>query len=161
MVDQLREKMAEIVETGVGEQLGDARWVPLTQLDSGARVGLDGQAGWVTERPTTSELHRFSPDAAPHFAEIVEWSRDDFEERIGASARALGLDPEAVVFSFPAVALVRALLDRPSVHFVRLALLWLVPSEFREARAEIVAVATNRGMPKVVRDLAQRLTVPA
>jgi hypothetical protein len=160
MDEQLRKHVSEIIEGGAGERLGESPYLPVLRLESDARLGVDAQGRWVLVPAGASELVAFGPGAEPRFVEVVELDRDDFEHQVSDQANALGLDAVAVLLSFPAVPLIRSLLQSESSHVLRLALEWLLPSELREARAEIDAVAANRLLPQAVRDLARRLTVP-
>lgn len=139
--------------------MGSERFVPLAPLESGATIGLDVHGGWVIHRTDLGLAHWAEGDE-PRFTEAVELRRHQFEERLAAGAAAAGLPAEDVVLTFPSVPLVRALLHKRSAHVCRLALLWLLPSELRELRADIAAVAADTQLPRAVRDLAARLVVP-
>ena len=76
----------------------------------------------------------------------------------GAGER--GLPAQDVMFSFPAVELVGAIIATRSKYLSRMALLWLLPSELRALRSEIKAFADDTSMPIALRDLAKRLVVP-
>jgi hypothetical protein len=151
------------LEHGAGEELpGQAggRFLALATLDSGARCGLDEAGAWILVNDGAAEPVRFSAEGAYLFHEALEWKRARFESALEEGARALGLPEGDVVFSFPAVAVVRAVLARQAAYMTRLALEWVLPSELRELRADIVAVRKHDNMPAPVKQLAERLIVP-
>lgn len=153
-------RVREILEAGGGEPLGDGRFLPLVTLESGARVGLNESAEWVLAPEDGGPARVYAPDSGQVFFEVLESQRDDFDARIEEAARAAGLPPEEVVFSFPVEGVVRAVLAKGLPTLTRLALAWLRLTELRALRADIAAVARDPTMPTPVRDLAQRLTVP-
>jgi len=161
MESALSARIREILDAGGGEGAGELRFLPLVTLESGARVGLDPDGKWVfapgDERPPV----RIADDNVYRLQETVEQKRREFEDTLEAAAKAHALPPADVVFSFPALALVRAVLTKQSSYLSRLALEWLLPSELREMRAEIVAVVNDERMPRPLRDFATRLVVPA
>lgn len=150
------------LERGAGEDLPGAkgRILVLATLDSGARCGLDEAGAWILVNEGAAEPVRFSTDGAYLFHEALEWKRSRFEAAIEEGARALGLPESDVVFSFPAVDVVRAVLAKQAAYMTRLALEWLLPSELRELRADIAAVRKQDNMPAPVKQLAERLIVP-
>jgi hypothetical protein len=152
-------RVREILEAGGGEIAGDQRFLPLVTLDSGARYGLDVEARWLIV-PAEGPVVRYVPGVAHLFHEALEWKRDRFDEALEAGARAHGLPVDDVVFSFPAVDAVRAVLAKEHAYLTRLALQWIRPTELRELRADIKAVTTQPTMPLPVKDLAERLIVP-
>ncbi|WP_437737790.1 hypothetical protein [Sorangium sp. So ce1335] len=156
----LRDLVRELLDGGGGEPLEGGRFLPLVTLESGARVGLDGAAAWVVVPEGGGPAQPFTPDRGPLVFEVLESKRDDFDASIEAAARAAGLPPEEVAFSFPAADVVRAVLARGLPSMTRLALSWLRLTEVRALRADIVAVSRDPTMPVPVRDLAERLTVP-
>ena len=125
MDQQLQDRLAELLAAGQGERVGSETYLPILGLESDTRYGLCSDGSWVAHRPNAATLVRLAEGTEPHFCEAVECKRATFEELLAAGAKTLGLDPEALTFSFPSVAVVRALLHRQSVHFTRLALLWL------------------------------------
>jgi hypothetical protein len=60
---------------------------------------------------------------------------------------------------FPAVPVVRSILAKKSSYLTRLALEWVLPSERRELREEILEVTRTDNMPAQVKELARRLLV--
>jgi hypothetical protein len=160
MGQSLAAMVAAAFEQGRGEQVEQARFLPIFSLESGTRFGFDESASWAAQRATAPELLPFAPGRESVFFEAVENRRPDVERLIASGAEAVGFDPEAVVLSFPAVELVRAVLTKQSPYFCRLALLFLAPSELRAVRPEIVAIARHPHLPRPLRELAERLTVP-
>jgi hypothetical protein len=160
MNDKVSERIVEILLAGGGEKVKDETYVPLVVLESGTKYGLNDKGEWMVQFAGKGDLERFGPGTEPKFCEAVEQKRDEFEQILADKAKALGLDPDAIVLSFPSVEIVRDLLHRGSILFTRLALLFLIPSELRELRPDIRAVSANRGMPRPIRDLADHLTVP-
>ncbi len=160
MNEQLRERIGELIESGKGQSVADTVFIPLLTLDSGSVIGLDKEAHWVATSPDGTSVHPFGPGEEKWFYEAAENPRSDFEEQLGQGAKQAGLEADPVVFSFPSVDLVREVLGINSQYFARLGLLWLLPSELRPLRKEIVAVAENDKYPRQVRELAQRLVVP-
>lgn len=146
------------------ERIGTRSFVAVLTLDSAARLGLsiadgdEAEARWaVVEGEVLTE---FAHDKAIKFLEALENPRSEFDERLERGAAELGLPAEAVLFSFPVVPLVRALLEKDRPHFSRLSLMWLLPSELRELRVEISELVANDLLPRQLRDLAERLVVP-
>jgi hypothetical protein len=160
MDQKLCGRLVEILQAGGGEPVGTETYVRIFELGSETRYGLCADETWTAHRPGTSVLVHLGDGTEPHFCEVVECKRAEFEELLAAGARKVGLDPDALTLSFPSVAIVRALLQRESVHYTRLGLLWLLPSELRELRPHILEVAQNRTLPTSVRDLARHLVVP-
>jgi|HubBroStandDraft_2_1064218.scaffolds.fasta_scaffold377077_2 hypothetical protein len=152
-------RVREILDGGGGEAAGELRFLPLVTLDSEARYGLDAEARWIIV-PAEGPVVRYEPATAHLFHEALEWKRDRFDDAIEESARAGGLPPIDVVFSFPAVDVVRAVLAKEHAYLTRIALQWIRPTELRELRAAIKAVALAPNMPLPVKDLAERLIVP-
>ncbi|HEX4462110.1 MAG TPA: hypothetical protein VGM56_09205 [Byssovorax sp.] len=138
---------------------GDAT-LPLVTLDSGAVVGVDAK-GRFTFTSDAGVRSAFDATSAVAFGEVVEQGRDAFEERLAAGARAAELPADEIVAAFPAVELVRALLAKEFAYLTRLSLLWILPSELRELRADIVRISESDRTPGPIKDLAKRLIVPA
>lgn len=157
----LAERVRTLLEQGAGEAAGPHRMLPLVTLDSGARVGIDGDLRWILIPPGDGRVFVVvTPESAHLLHEALEWKRERFDDAIEAVARDLGLPADDVVFSFPVFDVVRAILAKEHPYLTRLALLWLRPTELRELRPEIKAVITAPHMPVPVRDLAERLVVP-
>lgn len=161
MSANLKDLVRELLETGGGEPLEGGRFLPLVTLESGARVGLDSSATWVFAPEGGGAAQALAHERGRvFFFEVLESKRDDFDASIEAAARAAGLPPEEVAFSFPAADVVRAVLARGLPSMTRLALSWLRLTEVRALRADIMAVSRDPTMPVPIRDLAERLTVP-
>ncbi|WP_437682760.1 hypothetical protein [Sorangium sp. So ce131] len=158
MDGNLKEQVCALLEAGGGEPLDGGRFLPLVTLESGARVGLDGSAAWVFA-PEGGAAQVFAPERGQVFFEVLESRRDDFDARLEEAARAAGLPPEEVAFSFPAEQVVRSVLSKGLPTMTRLALSWLRLTEVRALRADIAAVSRDPTMPGAIRDLAERLTV--
>jgi hypothetical protein len=159
----LRARVQALLDGGQGDPLpgaGGERFLALVTLDSGARCGLDREARWLLVPDDAGAPLRFSPADAHLFHEPLEWKRARFDDAIEEAARALGLPAEDVLFSFPAVAVIRAVLAKQVAYLTRLALSWIGPTELRELRRDILAVAKSREMPAPVKELADRLVVP-
>jgi hypothetical protein len=148
-----------ILEAGGGEAVGERRVLPLVTLDSGARFALDGDLKWLL-LPESGPPIPWSPENAYLMHEPLEWKRARFDDTIEDAARALGLPALEVVFTFPAVEIVRAVMAKGAAYLTRLALEWIRPSELRELRKDILAVVTMPNIPVPVREFAQRLVVP-
>lgn len=155
----LGKRVQELLDGGGGEPVGTDRFVPLVTLDSGARCGLDREAGWLFV-PETGPAVRFAPATAHLFHEVLEQKRRSFDDALEEAARAVGLPAEEVLFSFPAVDVIRAVLAKDQPYLTRLALEWIAPTELRLLRAELRAVTRAFGMPLPVKELAERLVVP-
>ncbi len=164
MIPEIGEALRARVTAGEIERIGVRWFSPLVSLGSGARVGLAARDGddaipaWAIVEG--EELVEFSPERVVRFAEVIESDRATFDEQLEAAAGALGYPAEAVLFSFPAIALVRAMLEKDRAHFSRLALLWLLPTELRLLRSDIARLVDNELLPRQLRDLAERLVVP-
>jgi hypothetical protein len=156
---ELGKRVREILDGGGGETAGEHRFLPLVTLESGARYGLDAEARWLIV-PAEGPAIRYEVAVAHLLHEALEQKRDLFDEAIEEGARARGLPVDDVLFSFPAVEVVRAVLAREHAYLTRLALQWIRPTELRELRAEIKAVTRAPTMPVPVKDLAERLIVP-
>ncbi|MEO7331235.1 MAG: hypothetical protein ABI193_21850 [Minicystis sp.] len=160
MESTLRARVQEILEHGGGEQVGDARVLPLVTLESGARQGLDGAARWALI-PAESGAPVVIDEGNVHLLhEAIEQRRDDFDEAIEQQARALDLPVDELLFSYPVTALVRSILVKRSSYLTRLALAFLRTTELRALREEILVVTRDSAMPGPVKDLAMRLVVP-
>jgi len=158
--NDLATRVAERIAEGAGESIAGASFLPLFALDSGAVIGLDATATWVIV-PDDGRPPIICVSGAEHaLIEAIESKREDFDAQLEAAAREKGLPPEAVSFAFPAVALVRGVLSGPSAYLIRLALRFLRPTELRDVRAEIVAIAESKNLPGSTKDLAKRLIVP-
>jgi hypothetical protein len=156
LVDRLR----ELLDGGGGEPAGTDRFVPLVTLDSGVRCGLDREACWLLLPDDGRPPVRYAPDGAHLFHEVLEWKRRRFDEALEEAARGHGLPPDDVVFAFPAVEVIRAVLAKQHPYLTRLALEWIGPTELRALRAEIREVTRTPAMPLPVKELAERLVVP-
>jgi hypothetical protein len=166
MTEPLVAEVRRILEAGRGEQAGDRPFVPVLLFDSGARYGIDAQGQWVASLPASSQSGDpatgvYTAESDAHaFYEALEEPRNAFEARLEEGARAAGLPPDQVVLSFPAVQVVRAVVARQSAYLIRLALLWIHPTELREMRPDLVRLAESPHLPTHVKDLARRLIVP-
>ncbi len=160
MAETLKEEVRAAFERGGGEAAGDTRFLPLVTLESETRYGLDPDGAWIGVPTDGRPPFRCEPGSEHMFYEALESKRDDFEARLTEGARAAGLPAEEVVLSFPAVAVVRAVLAKEHPYMARLALLWPLPSELRELRADIVRISKSPSLSTPIKDLAQRLIVP-
>ena len=158
----LAPRLREIFDAGAGEPIEGGHFLPLTTLESGARLGLDASAAWiiVPDGSDGGPPRVYAPAQAHIFYEVLETRRHDFDDAVEAAAQAAGLPGEEVLFSFPAVPVVRAVLAKGLPYLSRLALLWLRNTELRELRADILAVSKSVDMPHALRELAAQLVVP-
>jgi hypothetical protein len=156
----LATRVRELLDAGGGEPLESGRFLPVATLASGARLGLDASASWILVPEGGGPIRAYAAEHAHIFYEVLESRRDEFDDAIEAAARAAGLPPDEVVFSFPAIAVVRAVLTKSFPYLTRLALLWIRNTELRELRADLIAVSRSGDMPVPIRDLAERLIVP-
>lgn len=157
MESTLGARIAEIFAKGGGE--GEPRFLPLVTLDSEARCGLDAELRWIVAAAEGGAVV-IGKDNVHLLHEVVEWKRDRFDDALTEAARALALPEDEVVFSFPVIDLVRALLDKRVSYLTGLALRWLRPTELRALRTELLFVSKDSFMPAPVRGLAERLVVP-
>ncbi|MRG90548.1 hypothetical protein [Polyangium spumosum] len=153
-------RLRALVEEGKGETIGTARFFPLVTLDSGARVGLDGEGRFVLARAEGDTIVVYTAEDAHVFHEVLEWKRSLFDDTLEDAARALGLSAVEVSFAFPVSGIVRAVLAKNMHYTTRLALAWLRPSELRDVQDDLRRVAEDRQLPTTLRDFAQRLLVP-
>lgn len=169
MNSELRARFDELNQAGSSpagsleaEQYGEQHFVAVFTLDSGMRYGLtergsDGVAWAVVDG---DKLIEFGEGNENMFVEVLEQQRSVFDEQLEQGAADRDLPVDQTLLSFPAVALVRTMLVRQMPHFCRLSLMWLLPSELRELRAEIAALVDNKLLPTQLRELAGRLVVP-
>lgn len=161
--ERIRSRLEALAETGATEAVEGRAFVSLAALDSGARCGLylhDEGAGWAMEKGGI--LAPFGSEKGTRaFVEVIEGPRAEFEAALDRAARDLGFEGDPLSFAFPAVELVRAVLAARTGFLCRLALLWLLPTELRELRDDIVGVAEDTSLPTELRDLARRLVVVA
>jgi hypothetical protein len=160
MTTRIAVPLAELLDGGGGEPLGDGRFLALVTLDSGARCGLDREARWLLVPDDGRAPVRFEVESAHLFHEVLERRRGRFDDALEAAARAHGLSPDDVVLAFPAIDVVRAVLAKQHPYLTRLALEWLGPTELRALRSEIREVTRTPNMPLAVKELAERLVVP-
>jgi hypothetical protein len=155
-------QVTELLDGGGGEPIagGPDRFLPLVTLDSGARCGLDREGRWLLVPGDGRPPTRYTPAAAYLFHEALEWKRARFDDAIEEAARPLGLPAYVVADSFPAVEVIRAVLEKEHPYLTRLALEWIRPTELRALRAELRAVTQAPSLPSPVKDLAERLIVP-
>ena len=116
------------------------------------------EVGWAFAEG--DRLVKFAKETARHFVEVLEHPRRELDDRIEREAASRGLPGDETLFSFPSVELVRAILETRAAHFCNIALRWLLPTELRELRADIQAVANDEELPEALRDLAAHLVVP-
>jgi hypothetical protein len=164
MTEPLATLVRELLQHGRGEQAGDRQFVPLILLDSGARYGIDAQGQWIALLPASSQTNPpgalvYTETDSHAFYEALEQPRSAFEARLEEGARAAGLPPEEVVLSFPASEVARAVLARQSAYLIRLALLWIHPTELRELRPDLVRLTQTPHLPTHIKELAERLIV--
>ena len=159
METPLAARVRELLEAGGGEPLTDGRFLPLATLPSGARVGLNAHAAWVHVPEDGAPARVFKVDQAHTFYDVLESKRHDFDDEVESAARAAGLPAEEVLFSFPAIPIIQAVLQRSFPYLTRMALLWVRNTELRALRAEILAVSQSPDMPTAIRDLATHLVV--
>jgi hypothetical protein len=158
MESTLGARIAEIFAKGGGE--GEPRFLPLVTLDSEARCGLDAELRWVVAAAEGGAVVVIGKDNVHLLHEVLEWKRDRFDDALAEAARALELPEDDLVFAFPVIDLVRAVLDKRVSYLTRLALAWLRPTELRPLRTELLFVSKDSFMPAPVRGLAERLVVP-
>jgi hypothetical protein len=159
---ELRTALEGLVAAGKTEALGGVDFAGVFDLGTGLRYGLvllpEGDVGWAVV--DGARLVKFAPETAAFFVEVLEHSRREVDDRIEREAAQRGLPAEPTLFSFPSVALVRAIAATRAPHFCRMALVWLLPTELRELRGDIQALARDEECPEELRDLAAHLVVP-
>ncbi|MBW2454767.1 MAG: hypothetical protein JRI68_09660 [Deltaproteobacteria bacterium] len=157
MSDDVRQRFDAIVEAGEAERVKDRDFVSIFTLDSELRYGLLDDLSWAMA--DGDQLIPFQSGAETAFIEVLEHPRSAIDERLEQGAAARGFPGEEVLFSFPAADIVRAVLAGSSQHFCRAALTWVLPTELRDLRDVIVAVAEGSKWPVALRQMAQRLVV--
>ena len=160
MTETLKERAREIFEAGGGEPVEGTKFLPLVTLESEARCGIDSKLTWISVPTDGRPIARGEPGQEHLLYEVLETKRDDFEKKLAEGARAAGLPPDDTVLAFPAVAVIRAVLEKELAYLTKLALQWALPSELRELRADILKVAAARNIPTPVKEMAKRLVVP-
>ncbi|UQA56574.1 hypothetical protein [Polyangium aurulentum] len=150
-----------LVEEGKGEVVTGGGFLPLVTLDSGARIGLDAEGRFAIADAEGSAVTPYA-DADGHvFHEALEWKRSRFDDALEEGARSLGLPVDDVLAAFPVAGVVRAVLGKGMHYTTRLALHWLRPSELREVRDDLLRISKDKTLPTPIRELAERLCVPA
>lgn len=139
------------------EAWGAERVLPVATLESGMRLGLSA-ARWIAVTDA-GEVIVGEGERLYRFYEVVEQTRDSFDEALDQAARELALPADDLHLSFPVVEIIRAILARESTYLIRKALLFLRTTELRDARADIAALE-RRNLPSPLKDLARRLLVP-
>lgn len=166
MSETLRQRLAALADEGRCETVEGRPFLPLCVLESEMRYGIalrDDELVWARAQDGRSGeqvLIFVTADDAVRFVELVEQDRDALEERIAGAARDAGLAAHDVIASLPVELVVRGLLDGRTPLFCRQALRWLRPTELRTLRSSIAGVADDRTLPRDLRSLAERLTVP-
>jgi hypothetical protein len=172
--DGIRERLEALVEEGKNDTVEGRPFAALAVLESGARCGLylhDEGVGWAMAQGEILAPFQ-EPKGARAFVEVLEQPRGEFDDAIDRGAIELGFAGDPISFAFPAIDLVRTVLGgratgavepapRRSAFLCRRALGWLLPSELRDLRVEIAAVADDTSLPTELRDLARRLVVAA
>lgn len=159
MSDTLKKALSALFEAGGGEMAAERRVLVLFTLDSEMRVAIDAEARFhalAEDRPPT----RFEPGTELVFCEVLETSRNRFEDRLCDAARVHSLPESDLLAAFPVLELVRSVLEKNMAHTTRLALLWVLPSELRELRADIIKASRHKDLPPAVKQLCERLIVP-
>ncbi|MDI1479048.1 hypothetical protein [Polyangium sp. y55x31] len=159
MDETFRLHVRAIAAEGKGEPFGGRIFLPLVTLDSGARVGVDGDGTFVLASAEGDVISPYSTEDAHVFHEVLEWKRDAFDDKLEEAGRALGLPELSASLAFPASGVVRAVLAKNMHYTTRLALSWLRPSELRQVQDDIRRVAEDKQLPTTLRDFARRLLV--
>jgi hypothetical protein len=146
---------------GKGESIAGSPFFALVTLDSGARVGVDGEGTFAIASAENDALAPYTEEEAHIFHEVLEWKRNLFDDTLEEGARTHGLPPVEASLAFPAVGIVRAVLAKKMHYTTRLALAWLRPSELRDVQDDLRRVTQDRQLPTQLRDFAQRLLVPS
>jgi len=144
------------------QALGGRCFLPFVEAATGRRFGLS----WTETEPPLwgsvegEEVVSCDPlRGKGSYLELMERPRHEVEDELDAAAQRYGLDVGDVLRSLPSVPWVTAVLGSRHNHLCRMALLWLLPSELREARPAIVAVAEDETLRIGLRQLARRLIV--
>ena len=131
-------RLQEILDAGGGEPLpSGGRVLPLITLDRAPAAASTAEGAWLLLPDDGRPAVRCAPETAHLFHEVLEQKRARFDDAVEAAARAAGLPADEAVFSFPAAAVVRAVLAKQHAYLTRLALEWLRTTELRDLRAEI------------------------
>lgn len=161
MNDDLLARVRAALDEGKGAAKAGRPYLPVVTLESETVIGVDRDGRWLAVPPEDGQEPRtYGPEREHVLAEVLEWKRRAFDDALEQGAAALGLPADELLVAFPAVELARAMLQHDSAYLVRLALQWLLPSELREARPDIVAVTKRSTLPRPIKELAQRLVVP-
>jgi hypothetical protein len=153
----VRAAVCERLARGEGETWGEEHVLPLTELESGLRLGVGAQ-GFFAVTSAGTPL-RIEGPALLRMFEVIESPRDELERQLEEGARARGLPPEETALAFPVVEIASALMAHDSSFLVRKALLFLRTSELRAAREAIVSVRDRKNIPVPLRELAAHLVV--
>lgn len=159
MNEALAASVQAMIDEGRCETVAGMRLVPLLALESETRIAIAEGMRWVAVPPDERPPFVYGPGTEQVLLEAIETPRRDFEQRLEEAARKVGLPAEEACDAFPYVGVVRAVLATTSPYLVRLALLWLRPTELRELREDLGRVARSPALPTVVKDLAAHLVV--
>lgn len=156
-MSEVAEAWATVVTEGKADKVGEAAFLPLIELDSGMAFGLTEGPQWA--RRSGGTLIVFSEQTAASFVEAMEVPRRDFEATLEENAAAKGMPGPQTAWSFPAPTLISCMLGGETLHFVGLALHWILPTELRALRADIHAVTEREDVSQSLRDFAIHLRV--
>jgi hypothetical protein len=160
MSEGLSDGVRKALEAGKGATKHGITYLPLMTLESETELALDAELRWLAVPADDRPPFVYAPDAEHVLSEVIESNREAFDASLEASATALGLPGSEVLFAFPTVGIVRAILGKQSTYLIRLALQWLRATELRELRADLVRVSKDQNLPRPIKDLAERLIVP-
>ena len=156
-MSEVAEAWATVVVEGKADTVGDDPFLSLFELDSGMAFGLTEGPRWARRQGDT--LVVFSEQTAVSFVEAMEVPRRDFEATLEENAAARGMPGAETAWSFPAPALIRCMLASETLHFVGLALHWILPTELRALRPDIDAVTKREDISRSLCDFAVHLRV--
>lgn len=160
MTDILKQALSAIFEAGGGEDAADSRVLALAALESETRIAIDAEKRFYALPPEGRAPFRCEPGNEYMFYEVLESKRSAFEDQLCEAARKHSLPENELLSAFPSIEIIRGVLEKNMAHTTRLALLWALPSELRELRADIIKASKAKNMPAAIKQLCERMVVP-
>lgn len=160
MSDTLKKALSLLFENGGGEPTPLGRVLALLTLESETRIAIDADKRFYALPADGRPVMRCEAGSEYMFYEVLESRRNHFEDQLCEAARKHSLPELELLSAFPSVEIIRGVLEKNMAHTTRLALLWALPSELRDLRADIIKASKAKHMPAAILELCERLVVP-